>query len=145
MWNLKGKKLVDLDSIFLGHPTKIGNDDYSWSKKGLIPLPKDFKGQDGYKSSAILSIKFITKNYYLRFTTYIPYAILYKLGNPKPIKYLPLGTQPFPSVNDYSRDQSIDTSPSAHILVMGKQYAPGIIVYKFNPKTLILNKTWVSK
>jgi len=71
------------------------------------------------------------------------YAILYSITDPKPLKYLPLGS-PWISVDDYTRDQSIDTSPSAHILVTGKMNHGGILVYQYNPKTQTLKKVWDS-
>ena len=91
------------------------------------------------KSSDIFSLKFIDEDHYLRFTTYVPnYAILYSVTDPKPLKYLPLGHDPQISVDAYERDQSIDTSPSAHILVTGKIDQGGILVYQYNPETQTL-------
>lgn len=115
-----------------------------WDHRFIQP-PDEFKTVKGYKTSQILAVKFIdTKGHYLRFTTYVPYAVLYSVENPMPLKFLSLGTKPFPSINDYSRDESIDTAPKVNILVMGKQDGGGIIVYKFNPKTFFLHKIWVS-
>ena len=70
---------------------------------------------------------------------------MYNVNDPKPIKYLYLGNSPFPAVTDYSRDQSIDTSPKANILVMGKAYGNGILVYKFDPDKKTLRKIWNGK
>ena len=53
------------------------------------------------------------------------------------IKYLPLipkGSNMVPITNSYVRDQTIDTSPSAHILVMAQAENNGILVYKYNPQ-----------
>ena len=69
-------------------------------------------------------------------------AILYSINDPKPKKYFYLGAHPFPAVNDYDRDQAIDTSPQAHILVMGKASESGILVYKFDPEKMTLTKIW---
>jgi hypothetical protein len=145
VWNAQtGKRLLDLDSLTFGHPVDPKNVWGKWDKKGLIPVPNDFVDYDtGYASSAILSLKFIdNQNYYLRFTTYIPYAILYSVTNPQPLKYIYLGKNPMPSVSDYTRDESIDTSPVAHILVTGQDSHSGIIVYRYDPKTETLTKIW---
>ncbi len=114
---------------------------------GLIKRPNDFKWpwMTQYKELAgsnVLAMKFIDGTHFLRFTTNVPYAILYKLGNPKPLKYINLGKNPMPSVTDYTRDQSIDTSWKNHILVMGKAWDNGIIVYRYVPKTQTLKKIW---
>ena len=73
----------------------------------------------------------------------------------KPIKYLPLienaatntdyqENWPLTS-NDFSRDQAIDTSPSAHILVMSMAEKNGIIVYKYDPSTQTLTREWAGE
>lgn len=68
-----------------------------------------------------------------------------------PIKYLPLipnantdfNYKPeWPMTTDYSRDEAIDTSPSAHILVMAMDAANGILVYKYDPNTQTLKQIW---
>ena len=111
----------------------------AYDKTGLIKPPRDFHGE------AILSLRFIDKrDHYLRFTTYSPYAILYKIDSPLPIKYLPLGKHPFPAVSDYSRNTAIDTAPAAGILAMGERNGNGIIVYHYDDKTETLKKVWVS-
>lgn len=45
------------------------------------------------------------------------YACLFEAGNPWPQTYLDLGTDPFPSINNYSRNLSIDSAPDANLLV----------------------------
>ena len=139
-----GKKVFELWDIWYGQP--IEYDKYHHVTKtdsaGLIPVPDNFAQENGFQSSAILSMKFIDATHYLRFTTYIPYAILYDIHDPKPIKYFFLGKHPMPSVSYYERDQAIDTSPSAHILVMGKDTKPGILVYQYDPNKQTLTKIW---
>jgi len=49
---------------------------------------------------------------------------------------------PLATGDDFSRDQAIDTSPSAHILVMSQQNANGIIVYQYDPEHQTLTRTW---
>lgn len=44
--------------------------------------------------------------------------------------------------DDYSRDEVIDTSPSAHILVIAMNAANGILVYKYDPQTQTLKQIW---
>jgi WD40 repeat protein len=139
VWSKDGKKIFDLYDLTFGKFIKTGSkiENYKTDKTGLIQKPKDFS------NDAILSIKFIDlQGDYLRFTTYVPYAILYNINNPKPLKYLPLGKHPFPSVDDYSRNASIDTAPAANILVMGKASSGGILVYKFDPIKQTLTKIW---
>jgi WD40 repeat protein len=140
VWNVNGKLKFKLWDIWSGKFIKFTpNEKMIYYDKDLIKPPKDF-GNDGY---AVLSLKFIDINgYYLRFPTYKQYAILYNINDPKPIKYLPLGKHPFPSVDDYSRNASIDTAPAANILFMGKANSGGILVYKFDPLKQTLTKIW---
>ena len=147
VWNINdGKKLFQNWSLWYGKPLgkniKTGLFEYDNSKLKIMP-PRNFKQYDGGSVYAIFALKFIDQTHYLRFTTYVPnYAILYSVTDPKPLKYLPLGKSPMISVDQYTRDQSIDTSPQAHILVTGKINQGGILVYKYDPKTQILNKVW---
>lgn len=69
--------------------------------------------------------------------------------NPK--KYLPLtgsfsafdiASTRYPETKSAKNNQSIDTSPSAHILVMGQENEGGIMVYKYNPMTQELKLDW---
>ncbi len=137
-FDLESNKIQRLWDLNFGL-TKMINGKLICNKTGLLSQPTSF---DAVNANAVLAIKFIDKTHYLRFTTYIPYAILYKLGNPKPLKYINLGKNPMPSVTDYTRDQSIDTSWKNHILVMGKAWDNGIIVYRYDPETQTLKKTW---
>lgn len=130
-----------LDDIIYGHTIDASDlRNIKFDKSHWIKPPKDFKSIvsiDGF-----LAIKFIDNTHYLRFRTYIPYAILYDVNKPYPLKYLPLGRNPFPSVNDYTRNQSIDASPSAHILVTGQANADGINVYRYDPVTKTMKLVW---
>jgi len=82
-----------------------------------------------------------------------PYPNSPYLYNLYPIKYLPLipntatdttYKKDWPLTTDqFSRDQAIDTSPSAHILVMSMAGKNGIIVYKYDPKNQTLKREWV--
>tara|TARA_R110000868_G_C10962074_1_gene768613 strand:+ start:2671 stop:3942 length:1272 start_codon:yes stop_codon:yes gene_type:complete len=144
IWNLAKTKSVKLWSLSYGIPTKHNKYglNTAFDRKGLLPIPKDFKDYSGEANESMVSAKYITKNEYLRFDFYIDYAVLYQGLNPKPTQYLKLGYMPFPSTNDFSRDQSIDTSPSAHVLVTGQGVFDGINVYKFDPKTKTLYRVW---
>jgi len=143
------RRLYNLASVFAGKYIGKGKNldglygeafaKAAYDSTGLIPAPPDFE------KDASLAIKFIdTNKRFLRFCTYQHYAILYKIGNPLPLKYLPLGRHPFPAVSDYSRNTAIDTAPAAGILVMGERNGNGIIVYHYNNKTETLKKVWVS-
>ncbi|OGT95185.1 MAG: hypothetical protein A2298_01615 [Gammaproteobacteria bacterium RIFOXYB2_FULL_38_6] len=144
VWDaISGKKIFDLWDLtlgkYIGVNPKTGLAEYDAA--GLnVKLPKDF----GDNTTATFSLKFIDENHYLRFNQDIPsYAILYAVTDPKPLKYLKL-SNPWISVDAYERDQSIDTSPQAHVLVAGKQEENGILVYQYNPHTQSLKKTWDS-
>ncbi len=113
---------------------------YIWDKTGLIEQPPDFEGD------AAIVIKFINHdNHYLRFTTYQHYAILYSIDSPLPLKYLDLGTKPFPATRDYSRNTAIDTAPAAGVLVTGQAAGPGINVYKYDKAAQTLKRIWVAR
>ncbi len=146
VWKTKtGEKFIDwLVDLNNGVCQESGkNDNFKCDKKGLIQKPKDFLTQDGHNNiDAILSLKFIDQTHYLRFTTYIPYAILYEVTNPYPLAYFPLGKHPYPAVNYYARDQAIDTSWQAHVLVVGKEDSDGILVYQYDPEKQTLTKVW---
>ena len=81
-----------------------------------------------------------------------PYQVAPYLYDLQPIKYLPLiknaatdttNQKDWPLTTDqFSRDQAIDTSPSAHILVMSMAGKNGIIVYRYDPKTQTLKREW---
>ena len=137
-----------------------------------FPLNAAQQNLYGEGASEIFAIRFIDQDKLLVFRHTLPYqfnyAALYDLSNIKPIvghknwafrywvdpeKYLPLidnpdnnlhtGIDSTPLVSDdFSRDQAIDTSPSAHILVMSQQNANGIIVYKYDPGSQTLTRVW---
>ena len=145
VWDSKtGNEAIELGSIFHGITIRIGDNVEDWQndKTGLIKRPKDLDSHHG----AILTTKFISDNStYLQFLTSSPYAILYDVNNPLPIKYLPLDRSPFPSVHNYTRNASIDTAPAANILVTGQHSGGGINVYKYHPEKQELEKIWVAK
>ena len=148
VWETGRKRLLFyLASLFHGKHISDGKD-YSyltgeafakkvWDKTGLIPPPSNYHGE------AVLSLKFIDPDHFLRFTTYEPYAILYEINNPLPLKYLPLGTLPLPAVSDYSRNAAIDSAPEAGILVTGQRDGNGINVYKYDKDKQTLDRIWV--
>ncbi len=145
IWDTKtGKLFSQIWDFWYGIPTKQdkSGENIAFDKSSLIDVPADFADEDNIKNSWILSLKFIDHDHFLRFTTGIPYAVLYPITNPKPQKYFPLGRHPWPAVNQYYRDQAIDTSWQAHILVMGKEYKGGILVYQYDPEKQTLTKVW---
>ncbi|WP_197038334.1 WD40 repeat domain-containing protein [Billgrantia saliphila] len=73
------------------------------------------------------------------------YAALFDAGNPWPQAYLDLGRSPFPSVNNYSRNLSIDSAPEANLLVTGQAFEGGINVYRYDPDARTLTKEWVGR
>jgi len=116
------------------------SENWTYDKTGLIAPPKDLGGSGG----ATLAIKFIDQHHYLRFLTNSPYAVLFHVDNPLPLKYLYLGRDPLPAVRDYHRNAAMDTAPAAGIVVMGQQYGSGIIVYRYDAETQALDKVWVA-
>jgi len=91
-------------------------------------------------------VKFIhDSQYYLRFGYESHTAALFEVDNPWPIKYFDLGDDPFPATASYSRNLAIDTAPKANILVMGQRDGGGILVYRFDPDELTLERVWVGK
>ena len=143
VWEASSGKLLHEDaSLYHGILNKNDSDDYeNWTfdDTGLIPPPNDLNASVG---GATLAIKFIDPQHYLRFLTYSPYAVLFHIDNPLPLKYLYLGRDPLPAVRDYHRNAAMDTAPDAGILVMGQQYGGGIIVYRYDSETQELNKVW---
>ena len=134
-----GAEVHRLASLFHGIWTMDTSDnpDKWYDKTGLIPTPSDLNSNE-----AILAIRFIDAEHYLCFLTYSPYAVLYHIDSPLPLKYLYLGRDPLPAVRDYHRNAAMDTAPEAGILVMGQQYGGGIIVYKYDSETQELDKMW---
>ncbi len=144
---LTGKRLFMLYYLTGGYTTCPGHTgdpakDCKWVDVKVIPMPKGFVDTTGQAYTNVFAIKYITEHQYLRFFVGVPYAVLYQNSDRKPLKYLPLGKVPFSSDNDLSRDESIDTSPSAHILVTGQEVDDGINVYQYDPKTQTLYRVW---
>lgn len=145
VWETKsGNKRLEPADLFHGTLNKNNSDDYekwSFDKSDLIATPMDFKPN----FAAILALKFIDHKHYLRFTTNEPYAVLCDVDNQLPLKYLPLGRDPFPAVSDYSRNAAIDTAPDSGVLVMGQRDGSGIIVYQYHAEKQELEKVWVGE
>lgn len=120
-----GKKHLDVD---------IANPD--WPDDINIPLLKNHV-------NAILSLKFIDDENYLRFIHQLfNYVVLYNIDHDKPVKLIFIGNDFPPAVNDFSRDEAIDTTPAAHILVAAQATGSGIIVYQYHPDTQTLERIW---
>ena len=135
IWELKTEKKM-FSLLGSHHILKYKKSGAVVTDDNIIIPPKDLY------SDVIFSIKYIDNNHYLVFNHDTHYAILYETLNPKPIKYLDLGTTPWPATDALERDQAMDTSPSAHVLVIAKRDGPGIMVYNYNPKTQTLAKVW---
>lgn len=123
--------------LFLG--THEPGDPRNRDRSGLIPAPDD-------ATDTTIAVKFIhNSRYYLRFGYDSHYAALFEVDNPWPLKYFDLGKRPFPAVSQYSRNLAIDTAPEAGILVMGQRDGSGILVYRFDPEALTLERVWVGR
>lgn len=117
----------------------------------------------------LTTIKFIDQDHYVASFASVPYAFNYLgLYNAKditkivvsnitsaqarPIKYLPLIDEKnitpntmFPETRSFVRDQAMDTSPSAHVLVMGQANGGGIMVYRYDPESQELKLDWAPR
>ena len=116
-------------------------------------------------------IKFIDQTHYLAIFDMdndimqggFHYAGLFELGQDKALKYLDLlapkqdfnqyntdatwnlrnyYASTYPVTQSYVRDEAIDTSPSAHVLVIAQQNNNGILVYQYDPTTQTLKQVW---
>ncbi|MGR2736899.1 WD40 repeat domain-containing protein [Billgrantia sp. Q4P2] len=145
--------------IFREHlPEGLEEDEY-WNNSELIDVPRMDKA-DGYgvyrplATPTTVAIAFINGSeeflrigysHYRSDGSNQTYAALFEAGNPWPQAYLDLGTDPFPSVNDYSRNLSIDSAPEANLLVTGQAFEGGITVYRYDPEARTLTKEWVGR
>jgi len=150
VWDLKSGKYSSLYNLnygkFLGllpgyedKPTKE-----QWDRVGLLPIPEDYTGSKESRTFPLI-LKYIDMNgHYLRIDEYSKYAVLYHESDPKPLKYLKFDSLSQHVDHSLKRNQAIDSSPQANILVMAKEFRRGIIIYKYNPESLTLKKEWVS-
>jgi len=153
VWDLKsGKELFELDDLFSGRVIGTKGDRLLWSKKGLISRPKYYgwhidtdSKRIGGMTDTIQNLKFVDNQHYLRFTNGTPWAILYEVTNRQPTKYFYLGRDPFPSLEYYSQNASVDTSTDTHIVVTEQYGDNGIILYQYDPKLQTLERKWSSK
>lgn len=147
LWDvLTGKKIYQGYNINLGKLVSFNSatQKFKWDPSVLKVLPpSSYHSPDNINSnSPTISLNFIDKTHYLQIVDDIPYAILYNITDPSPLKYLKLNTNPYPSINSYVRDESIDSSWQTHTLVVGHATDPGITVYKYDPKQQTLNVVW---
>lgn len=156
----KRHRLADYHSGILldDLPDGLGVEEY-WDKSGLIPVPEsresDRRGNiRSLATATTIAIAFINgSEEFLRigYAHYESggmsrtYAALFEAGNPWPQAYLDLGTDPFPSINNYSRNLSIDSAPDANLLVTGHAFEGGITVYRYDPEARTLTKEWVGR
>lgn len=163
-WNTdepqKRHRMADYDGgIYLDDTPFEEGDSRNWDTSELIPVPEAEKPNDrGFRYSlatpTTIAIAFINgSEEFLRigYSQYRSdgssqiYAALFEAGNPWPQAYLDLGTDPFPSVNNYSRNLSIDSAPDANLLVTGHAFDGGITVYRYDPEERTLAKEWVGR
>ena len=117
--------------------------------------PRDFSGfippPSKRINSSTLATLFIKNSHYYVHLSYTgpkeshPYAALFETGNPWPIKYFDLGTDPWPSTREYSRNLTVSTAPEAGILVTGQHSRGGINVYQFDAEALTLERIWIGR
>lgn len=148
-----------LSGVYLDNLPEGLEDDEYWDNSELIEVPRKNK-PDEYgiyrplatpKAIALVFINgseeflLIGHSQYRKDGTSQTYAGLFEAGNPWPQAYLDLGTNPFPSINNYSRNLSIDSAPDANLLVTGHAFGGGITVYRYDPEERTLAKEWVGR
>lgn len=153
-------RMADYDGgIYLEDTPFEEGDSRNWDTSELITVPEAEKPNDrGVRYSlatpTTIALAFINgSEEFLRIGysqyrsdgTSQTYAALFEAGNPWPQAYLDLGTDPFPSVNNYSRNLSIDSAPDANVLVTGHAFDGGITVYRYDPDDRTLAKEWVGQ
>jgi len=110
-----------------------------YDRSGIIPATASVH-------SSVFGIVFIHgSEYFLRFGKNSHGATLHRVGDPWPIKYFELGEYPklVTYGSQYSRLQTIASSPESGTLVMAHATGGGISVYKFDPEALTLRRTWI--
>jgi hypothetical protein len=139
-------------------PEGLEEEEY-WDNSQLIPVPESSKPDKwgsirSLATPTTIAIAFINGSeeflrigyaHYERNGMSRTYAALFEAGNPWPQAYLDLGTDPFPSINNYSRNLSIDSAPEANLLVTGHAFEGGITVYRYDPEERTLTKEWVGR
>jgi WD40 repeat protein len=144
VWDqVTGKQIYEAADLFFGILNRNNSEDikkWTWDNSKLISMPDEF--HEDHAGGTAESVKFIDNDHYLVFYMYSHYAVLFSVESPWPIKYLDLGKSPMPALNYFERDQSMDTSPATHTLVMAKEHHGGILVYQYNPQDQTLTKVW---
>ncbi|MDX5432755.1 MAG: WD40 domain-containing protein [Halomonas sp.] len=154
------QRMADYDGgIYLDDTPYEEGDPRNWDTSQLIPVPESSKPDKwgsirSLATPTTIAIAFINGSeeflrigyaHYERNGMSRTYAALFEAGNPWPQAYLDLGTDPFPSVNNYSRNLSIDSAPEANLLVTGHAFEGGITVYRYDPEARTLTKEWVGR
>jgi WD40 repeat protein len=151
-----GKQIYEAADLYGGLLDRHESEDskkWTWDTSKLIKPPIDPVTEElnTYQSlnyerelpgMQIISIKFVDTTHYLVFYSEGHYTVLFSVDSPWPIKYLDLGRDPKPATEYFERDQSMDTSPATHTLVMAKEHHAGILVYQYDPKNQTLIKVW---
>lgn len=137
-----GRLVFELADLNFGiHNFKDNSDD----KSRLIKKPSDFKDSLNMDNIDIVqSLKFVDKNFYIRFTHEIPYIILYQVNSPLPLKYLKLQADPSPDLWGFATAGNIDSSWQTHRFVVSHSKDPGITVYQYDPKTQTIDILWTA-
>ncbi|MCS2609456.1 WD40 repeat domain-containing protein [Halomonas dongshanensis] len=148
-----------LSGVYLDNLPEGLEDDEYWDDSELINGPRK-NNPDEYgiyrplatpKTLALVFINsskeflLIGHSHYRKDGSSQTYAALFEAGNPWPQAYLDLGTDPFPSINDYSRNLSIDSAPEANLLATGHAFDGGITVYRYDPEERTLTREWVGR
>jgi WD40 repeat protein len=107
-----------------------------------VDFPDDFNAGN---NQSYVAVQFLDDKHYAAFHNRENYASLWKLGDPFALKFLDLGTDPFPSTARYVRNQAIDSAPESGTLVTGQRGGDGINVYRWDPDELTLEKVWAPR
>lgn len=119
-----------------------GSNDLGHFDDSGLHLDPDRDIPEGFEKTARIGVHFVSSKHFITLYHNNPYAAVYKLGDPYARAIVNLGTDPFPSVDRYSRNEAIDSAPEANLLVTGQRSGGGINVYRFDPEELTLEKVW---
>lgn len=124
---------------------KNGKQIFQFGQNDVIDMEKYTGNNDLLKKLPLhptFTLQFIDESHFLKFITGSHRVWLYRVGGPKPIKYLSILSDVIP--DNPLRNQSIDANAQKHILIIPHRNSFGIEVYRYQPKQQILKLWWSS-
>lgn len=141
-WNISTGERQRLSSLGSGVFVPSEGDELGDYDASGLHLDDESDFPEDFEKGSYIGVHFVSPKHYIILRHNSPYAPVYKLGDPYALKIVDLGTDPFPSVARYSRNEAVDSSPQANVLVTGQRSQGGINVYRFHPEDLTLEKLW---